>query len=130
RTPPVFHRDLKPANVMFRGDGRAVLVDFGTARNVAGQTHGATLVGTFGYMPPEQLGGTVDASSDLYALAATLVHAVTGRAPAELLDATGMKVAVPDTVDAGLRAWLEHALQPNRLKRFRSVEEAQRALEN
>src|SRR5439155_10909718 len=50
-----------------------------------GVTHGATLVGTFGYMPPEQLGGTVDATADLYALGATLVHLVGRKAPEDIL---------------------------------------------
>ena len=51
----------------------------------ADRTHGSTLVGTFGYMPPEQLGGTVDRTSDLYALGATLLHALTGRPPGDWL---------------------------------------------
>ena len=80
RSPAIFHRDLKPANVMFREDGAVVLVDFGSARTVEGsRTHRSTLVGTFGYMPPEQLGGTVDRTSDVFALGATVLHAVTGR---------------------------------------------------
>src|SRR5262249_40882057 len=55
------------------------------ARALAGVTHGATLVGTFGYMPFEQLGGTVDATSDLYALGATLVHLLGRKAPEDVL---------------------------------------------
>ena len=77
RTPCVIHRDIKPANLMCRDDGRVVLVDFGSVREVAdARTYGSSLVGTFGYMPPEQLGGTVDRTSDLYALAASVLHAV------------------------------------------------------
>jgi len=76
----VLHRDIKPDNLIVRPGGEIVLVDFGSARRLSGsRTYGSTLVGTFGYMPTEQLGGTVDATSDLYALGATLLHAATGK---------------------------------------------------
>lgn len=84
-SPRVLHRDLKPANLLLRADGAVVVVDFGAARELArSHTHGATLVGTFGYMSAEQLGGTVSPQSDLHALGATLVHLLSRTAPAEL----------------------------------------------
>ncbi|MDP3234813.1 MAG: serine/threonine-protein kinase [Myxococcales bacterium] len=86
RSPPVVHRDVKPANLVVTTDGFLKLVDLGAAREVAPQgTHRATLVGTFGYMAPEQLGGSVDARSDLYALGATLVHLLTRKPPEQLM---------------------------------------------
>jgi serine/threonine-protein kinase len=81
----VFHRDIKPANLIRRADGRIALVDFGAARDL-GSTVGATLVGTFGYMPVEQMGGIVDASTDLYALGATLCHLLSRRPPWKLVE--------------------------------------------
>jgi len=83
--PMVFHRDIKPANLIRRADGRIALVDFGAARDL-GSTVGATLVGTFGYMPVEQMGGIVDASTDLYALGATLCHLLSRRPPWKLVE--------------------------------------------
>jgi serine/threonine protein kinase len=84
-SPMVFHRDIKPANLIRRADGRIALVDFGAARDL-GATVGATLVGTFGYMPVEQMGGIVDASTDLYALGSTLCHLVSRREPWKFME--------------------------------------------
>ena len=67
RSPTVIHRDVKPANLMTKPDGTIVLVDFGAARD-QGATAGATQVGTFGFMPIEQLAGIVDQTTDVYAL--------------------------------------------------------------
>jgi hypothetical protein len=130
RTPALIHRDVKPANLILRPDGRAALVDFGAARHLARDvTHGSTLVGTFGYMPPEQLGGTVEPSSDLYALGATLVHALSGRMPADLLD-DGLALAFEQHVQgsAPLRAFLQRLLARKRSERFGSAADALTAL--
>lgn len=83
-SPPIFHRDIKPANLIMKLDGTVALVDFGAARDL-GATGGASLVGTFGYIPPEQLVGVVDPTSDLYALGATLLHLATRRPPWQLI---------------------------------------------
>lgn len=89
RKPRLLHRDIKPANLIIRSDGTIALVDFGAAKATErGATHGATVVGTFGYAPVEQFGGTADERSDLYALGATLIHGVTGIPPSELLTAS------------------------------------------
>src|SRR5579863_5070446 len=80
-SPPVIYRDLKPSNVMLSPDGRAKLIDFGIARHFQPQ-RSATMIGTQGYAPPEQYRGQVEARSDLYALGATMHHALTSRDPA------------------------------------------------
>jgi Protein kinase domain len=99
-SPLVTHRDIKPANLIRRPDGRIALVDFGAARDL-GPTAGATLVGTFGYMPLEQMGGIVDATTDLYALGATLCHLLSRREPWSFLDDPGALARL--NVSAGFR---------------------------
>jgi len=89
--PPVIHRDLKLANVMRRaGDGRLMLIDFGSVRAVVEDqaAGGSTVAGTFGYMAPEQFSGHASPASDLYALGVTGVVLLSRREPHELLDTT------------------------------------------
>ena len=88
RQPAVIHRDIKPSNILL-GDrsgnspGQVYLVDFGSVKTAAnGST--ITIVGTYGYMPPEQFGGHTSPASDLYALGATIICLATGRHPSEL----------------------------------------------
>jgi tetratricopeptide (TPR) repeat protein len=80
----IIHRDLKPGNVWLTSDGAAKLGDFGlalTADTTRLSTAG-TLVGTVGYLAPEQvLGKTPDPRSDIYGLGAMLYEFVTGRPP-------------------------------------------------
>ncbi len=85
----VVHRDIKPENIMRRQpEGRLVLIDFGIAR-VLTQTAlvgNATIVGTPGFMAPEQMRGKVLPASDLYSLGATCLSLLTGVNPDELFD--------------------------------------------
>ncbi len=78
--PAVVYRDLKPSNVMLTPAGQAKLIDFGIARFF--QPHSAaTMIGTQGYAPPEQYRGKAETRSDIYALGATMHHALSGRDP-------------------------------------------------
>lgn len=79
---PIVHRDLKPANLIRRPDGSIGLIDFGGVGAVRTEK-GSTVVGTFGYMAPEQLYGTSTPATDLYALGATLLTLATGTEPEE-----------------------------------------------
>ena len=78
----IVHRDLKPANILFRADGRPVLVDFGLARDLTVNST-LTVAGQFlatpRYMSPEQcLGKPMDYRSDLYSLGCLLYEMLTG----------------------------------------------------
>ncbi len=78
------HRDLKPANLLFGEDARLRIADFGIARALAetGMTVHDGLVGTVRYASPEQASGTsAGPKADVYALALSLVEAVTGDVP-------------------------------------------------
>jgi serine/threonine protein kinase len=85
-SPPLVHRDLKPDNIMLLEDKSEIkLIDFGTARDM-GRTQRTrmatkTRVYTEGYAPPEQIIGKPEPRSDLFALAGTLYHLVTGIPP-------------------------------------------------
>lgn len=105
--PPVVHRDLKPENVVIEGGrwgGKVYLVDFGgsvaaAASPAAAASYGAqlpplgsTIVGTYGYMAPEQFRGEATPASDLYGLGATLLFMATGRAPSSFAQDGRMRV--------------------------------------
>jgi serine/threonine protein kinase len=80
----VIHRDIKPANILLDGDGNAIVTDFGIAKlaEAEGQTQTGTMIGTPGYMSPEQcVGGQLTWSSDLYSLGIVAYELLTGAVP-------------------------------------------------
>ena len=80
-----FHQDIKPSNIMLRRDGKLILIDFGTARNLS-QTivngKSITVIHSVGYTAPEQLEGRAVLQSDFYALGRTFIYLITGIDPA------------------------------------------------
>ncbi|MCH7735651.1 MAG: protein kinase, partial [Chloroflexi bacterium] len=80
----IIHRDLKPGNVWLTDDGTVRIGDFGLAISLdrSRLTQEKMMVGTVGYMPPEQAtGGEITPKADLYSLGAMLYEMVTGRPP-------------------------------------------------
>lgn len=130
-SPRVLHRDIKPANLIVRSDGSISLVDFGAARDLAGErTHGATLTGTIGYMPPEQFGGNLDPTCDLYALGATLIHLLARKPPWELLRSDmSLDFEQHLHVSPGTLRFLQRLVEREPSKRFRSANDALEALD-
>ncbi|MDN5858198.1 MAG: serine/threonine protein kinase [Pseudonocardia sp.] len=93
----VVHRDVKPANVLLRADGRVKLTDFGIAQAADDPrlTSTGSIVGSPGYLAPERLGGAnAGPASDMWALGATLYHAVAGKAPFDRESAAATIAAV------------------------------------
>lgn len=86
----ILHRDIKPSNIMLRSDGKLVLIDFGTARQISSTyvekvaNADLTRVYTSGYTAPEQIRGQAVYKSDFFALGCTFVHLLTGVHPENL----------------------------------------------
>ncbi|MEZ4462057.1 MAG: serine/threonine-protein kinase [bacterium] len=126
--PPVLHRDIKASNVILDDDGRVSLVDFGAVQNQG--SRGTTIVGTSGYMPPEQLIGRAVPSSDVYAMGALLIHLATRIHPSDL-PVERLKIQWKDRTKLrpDLVAWIDRLISPEPEDRPRNGNEAKRWLD-
>jgi serine/threonine protein kinase len=127
---PIIFRDMKPSNVMVNLQDSIVLVDFGIAKPFqAGQK--GTMIGTEGYSPPEQYRGEAGPLADIYALGATLHHALSRRDPRlEPPFSFGERPLrkINPAVSSELEAVINTALQYNPEERFQSAEAMKEAL--
>jgi len=121
---PIIFRDMKPANIMITPDNHIVLVDFGIAKAFqAGQK--GTMVGTEGYSPPEQYRGEAIKAVDIYALGATLHHALTKKdprleTPFTFSDRSIRQINPSSSIE--IETIVETALQYNSSDRFQDME--------
>lgn len=129
--PPILHRDIKPQNIIRRRDGHIFLVDFGAVQAVQTTTIGSTVVGTFGYMAPEQFRGQAVPATDLYGLGATLIYLFTHQHPGELPQHR-LKIDFRQVVHLSppVANWLDKLLEPLLEERFDSAATALSALNN
>ncbi len=134
--PPVIHRDIKPSNILL-GDrsgnsvGQIYLIDFGSVQTAAAKEGGTmTVVGTYGYMPPEQFGSRTVPASDLYSLGATLIYLLTGTHPADLPQ-KDLRIDFQQNtnISPGLTRWLRRLTEPSLERRFSTAIEALQALQ-
>jgi eukaryotic-like serine/threonine-protein kinase len=156
----VVHRDLKPANIMIAADNRALIMDFGIARETAAPetagpgrvaglpshgdaTHLGAIIGTIDYMAPEQARGEpVDHRADIYAFGLILYRMLVGRrlapgATDPLSDLTARMSQEPlalrkidATLPEGLERIVSRCLQPDRAARYQTTAELVAALDS
>ncbi|MEH2258951.1 protein kinase domain-containing protein [Nostoc sp.] len=131
----IIHRDIKPSNIMRRRDGRLFLLDFGAVKQVTnvalGSAASSTGIYSMGFAPPEQMaGGQVFPSTDLYALAVTLITLLTNQEAIQLFDAYSnqWKWRMQVTVNPRLADILDKMLLPAANQRFQSAQEVLDAL--
>ena len=129
--PATIHRDIKPQNIILQKNGRVFLVDFGAVQNTYHHTvsGGSTVVGTYGYMAPEQFRGKAVLSTDLYGLGTTLLFLLTQKFPSDL-PRQKQKIKFRDRVSISpeFADWLEKIIEPAIEDRFDSAKDALSAL--
>ena len=133
----VIHRDIKPENIMERREnGQLVLIDFGVARLFTGTAMmgGATIIGTPGFMSPEQMRGKVLPASDLYSLGVTCLNLLVDAHPDELFDVIEERWKWRDRLPRGMKISakltkvLNHLVEPSLRQRAQSAEEVMREI--
>src|SRR5580658_3534573 len=132
----VLHRDISPDNIHLTRDGKVKLIDFGAARNALSQkSRNLSIILKEGYAPEEQYraSGIQGPWTDVYAMAATLYHAITGRIPQPALDRQAQdKLQWPSQmgieIEPRIEAALMKALSIKAGDRFQSMEDFKAAL--
>ncbi|RCJ25416.1 protein kinase [Nostoc sp. ATCC 43529] len=134
RQPPVIHRDIKPSNILLTNRsgnsvGEVYLVDFGSVQTIARRSSTIIVMGTYGYVPPEQFNGKAIPGSDIYSLGATLIYLVTGQHPADLPQ-TDLRIEFEQVanINPNFSSWLRRMTEPIASQRLTSAEVALQVL--
>ena len=131
--PPVIHRDINPKNIIINEKQELFLVDFGAVKDAVQQSEhgGSTVVGTYGFMPPEQMMGRSSPASDLYALGATIIYLLSHKQP-NTMQIKNMKIDYKQHVTAHPRLlnFIDRCIEPDAEKRIQSAEKATSLLKN
>ncbi len=125
--PPIIHRDINPKNIILTENNKAFLVDLGGVQNyiATDSTDSSTVVGTFGYMSPEQSIGQANPSSDLYSLGMTTLYMLIGKHPG-LIDQENLKPNIENTAlhSNKLKVLLDLMIEPDKNKRIQTASDA------
>jgi len=127
----IIHRDIKPSNIMRHCDGRLFLLDFGAVKLIANTSSSSTGIYSLGFAPPEQMQGSqVFPSTDLYALAVTLITLLTDKEANKLFDAytNQWQWRSQISINPRLADILDKMLLPAANQRFQSSQEVLEAL--
>lgn len=141
----IVHRDIKPSNIMIRPDGNVCLLDFGVAKDMdsQGNTVVGSVIGTSGYMSPEQADGySINFRSDIYSLGCVFYYMLTGHhAFSTLANDFETKDAILNSefprlakykkgLSAALQPILDKATNKNMMLRYQNCYEFMAALRN
>lgn len=141
----IVHRDIKPSNIMIRPNNDICLLDFGVAKDMSGSggTQFGTVIGTDGYMSPEQANGmSIDHRSDIYSLGCVFYYMLTGHhAYNKLASDVETQLAIVSQpfprinkyvaqVPDAIQTIMDYATDKNMMRRYQSCREFCYALEN